>query len=89
MKHRLRRAPLTDEDSLIRLRVAYRLAPSILGATEYRIQLIQADTRDADLMLKRMAVQAECFAKGYDWRTERRGWFPSDWGCASDKGLNP
>jgi hypothetical protein len=48
-----------------------------------------ADRRDAEQMFERMKWQAEGFEYGYDWRTERRGWFPSDWGRASDEYLNP
>jgi hypothetical protein len=50
---------------------------------------ICGDRRDAEAMWKRVSAQAECWANGYDWITERRGWFPSDWGNASEWRLNP
>jgi hypothetical protein len=49
----------------------------------------ESDRRDAEKMFQRMEWQARCFKNGYDWRTERRGWFPSDWSAASDEYLNP
>jgi hypothetical protein len=50
---------------------------------------LASDRRDAEKMYARMEAQAAGQANGYDWRTERRGWFPSDWGRASDEYLNP
>lgn len=49
-KPRLKRAPLTNEDMEIRRAIAWRLAHNILGASYYRIALVAADQRDADLM---------------------------------------
>lgn len=52
MKPRLVRAPLTDEDMWIRKLIAWRIAPSILGAANYRYALVAADRRDAELMYR-------------------------------------
>jgi hypothetical protein len=85
---RLPVAPLTQEDIRIWMRVI-----TFSGASANQIYAnsgFQADRRDAEKMHERMEWQAIGLREqGYDWRTERRGWFPSDWGRASDEYLNP
>jgi hypothetical protein len=83
-------APLTYDDMMIWRRVcglAGYHAYFRLGCLEMKGQ--RADRRDAEQMFERMKWQVEGLEQGYDWRTERRGWFPSDWGRASDEYLNP
>jgi hypothetical protein len=82
-------APLTPEDRVIWLRAWDRVQGTPGAFTAIRYIARTSDRRDAAQMFERMKWQAEGFEQGYDWRTERRGWFPSDWGRASDEYLNP
>lgn len=81
-------APATEEDEAIWWRVTrgtFPFDPVMCSA----LVNPDSDRRDAEQMFERMKWQAEGLEQGYDWRTERRGWFPSDWGRASDEYLNP
>ena len=80
-------APFTNEE--FEAVAGCQDAPGISGMQIFALHSQAADRRDAEQMFERMKWQAEGLEQGYDWRTERRGWFPSDWGRASDEYLNP
>jgi hypothetical protein len=86
-------APLTVEDKEAWDHALMRMVPGLVDGALFGFWLFtrarDSDRRDAELVFERMKWQAEGLKQGYDWQTQRRGWFPSDWGRASDVYLNP
>jgi hypothetical protein len=80
-------APLTEED----VRIWWSLAPGTgyVDDSDFWDGYFRGDRRDANKMYRRMQSQFECMVEGYDWRTERRGWFPSMWGLPDEPSINP